>query len=66
MHYHRSHEVDHEGTPTSSHISMSAYRTITWKATQRTDWRVVALSMKPRNLKQQDTLAHARYSNVYG
>ena len=45
-HYHRSHEVDHEGTPKSSHVSMSAYQTITWKAiykaTQITDWRVVA------------------------
>ena len=33
--------VDHEGTPKSSHICMSAYRTITWKAnykaTPRTD-----------------------------
>ena len=28
-HYHRSHEVHHEGTPISSQISMSAYRTIT-------------------------------------
>ena len=58
-HYHRSHEVHHEWTPTSSHISMSAYQTITrkanYKATQRTDWRVVALSMKPRNWYQQDT-----------
>ena len=45
---------------------MSVYWTITWKATPRTDWRVITLSMKPRNWKQQDTLAHARYSNVYG
>ena len=65
-----SHEVDHEGTPTSSHISMSDYRTITWKATYkatpRTDWRVVALSMKPSNWNQQYVPRHARYFPVYG
>ena len=44
-HYHSSHEIDHEGTPTYSHINSCAYRTITWKAnnnaTSITDWRVV-------------------------
>ena len=46
-------------TKLQSH-SMSAYRTITWKAnykaTPRTDWKGVVLSMMPSNWKQPDHL----------